>query len=67
MGWGTAKRDWAKDLALTHSGSNTMNYFVVWLAPKIGLSLAIACNAAGDKVPKAVDRIAAELVRRLTS
>jgi CubicO group peptidase (beta-lactamase class C family) len=64
MGWGVLKREWARGPALTHAGSNTMNYFVVWLAPKINLCLAIAANAAGEKVPKALDSIAGALVRK---
>jgi CubicO group peptidase (beta-lactamase class C family) len=64
MGWSVVQRNWAQGTALTHSGSNTMNFFVVWLAPKTELSIAIASNAAGDKVPKALDDVAAELVRR---
>jgi CubicO group peptidase (beta-lactamase class C family) len=64
MGWVVVTRDWAKGLALTHAGSNTRNYFVVWLAPKIGLSLAVATNCAGPSVPQALDKVAAALVRR---
>ena len=29
-GWSTRRRDWAGGLALTHSGSNTMNYSIAW-------------------------------------
>ncbi len=64
MGWVVVPRDWAKGLALTHAGSNTRNYFVVWLAPKIGLSLAVATNCSGASVPQALDKVAAALVRR---
>jgi CubicO group peptidase (beta-lactamase class C family) len=64
MGWIVAQRGWAQGRALTHSGSNTMNFFVVWLAPKIDLCLAIAANAAGDNVPKALDKVAGELVKK---
>jgi hypothetical protein len=32
-GWSVAERDWAGGKALTHAGSNTMWYSVVWLAP----------------------------------
>ncbi len=64
MGWGVVNRPWAQGRALTHSGSNTMNYFVVWLAPKIDFCLVVAANAAGDKVPRVLDGVAAELVRK---
>ena len=63
MGWGVAQRGWANGQALTHAGSNTMNYFVVWVAPSIGLSLAIASNCAGDPVPGVLDRVAGHLVQ----
>ena len=63
-GWAVYEREWARDLALMHNGSNTMNYFVVWLASKINFAIAIASNAAGENVPKALDDVAAELVRQ---
>src|SRR5262249_43177459 len=64
FGWMVTHRDWAHGPALTHSGSNTLNYFMAWLAPKIGLSLAVASNCAGNGVPAALDSVSAELVRR---
>jgi hypothetical protein len=33
-GWQVLQRGWAGGRALTHSGSNTMWYLVMWLAPK---------------------------------
>jgi CubicO group peptidase (beta-lactamase class C family) len=66
-GWVVAKRPWAKGTALTHTGSNTMNFLVVWVAPEIDLALAVACNAASDKVPRAMDRLAAEFVKRFAA
>lgn len=62
MGWGVVERGWARGLALTHAGSNTMNYFVVWVAPKIDFALAVATNAAGEGIPEALDRVASYLV-----
>jgi CubicO group peptidase (beta-lactamase class C family) len=63
-GWGVVERTWARGAALTHAGSNTMNYFVVWVAPKIDFALAVATNAAGEKVPAALDRVAGNLVKK---
>ena len=65
FGWIVVKRDWAKGLAFNHAGSNTMNYFVVWMAPRIDLCLAVATNAAdGDnKVTQTVDKAVGELIR----
>jgi CubicO group peptidase (beta-lactamase class C family) len=62
MGWVVTTRDWAKGVALNHNGSNTMNFFVVWIAPKTQFALAVASNAAGDSVPKVLDDVAAALV-----
>jgi CubicO group peptidase (beta-lactamase class C family) len=67
MGWGVVDRSWARGKALTHAGSNTMNYFVVWLAPTIDFALAVATNAAGDEVPSALDKVAAALVKKFTA
>lgn len=67
MGWGVVERGWARGKALTHAGSNTMNYFVVWAAPETDFALAVASNAAGDKAPSVLDRIAGELVKRYSA
>ena len=64
MGWGTGKRSWAHGSVLTHSGSNTMNFFVVWIAPEIDFSVAAACNASGENVSKILDKVVGELVRK---
>ena len=40
-----------------------MNYFIVWIAPEIDLSIAVASNAAGEKVPEMLDKVVAKLVR----
>jgi CubicO group peptidase (beta-lactamase class C family) len=67
MGWGVVERPWAKGRALTHHGSNTMNYFIVWIAPKIELCIAIASNASSDEMPKILDKVAGELVKRFAT
>ncbi len=67
MGWGVVDRGWARGKALTHAGSNTMNYFVVWAAPETDFALAVATNAAGDKAPSVLDRVAGELVKRYSA
>ena len=64
MGWGTGKRGWAKGTVMTHAGSNTMNYFIVWVAPKIEFSVAAAANAAGPAVSKDLDQVVGKLVQR---
>lgn len=48
MGWGVGERPWAHGRVLTHSGSNTMWFCVVWIAPKRDFAVLIATNAGGD-------------------
>ncbi len=45
LGWGIAKRDWAGGTALTHTGSNTMFYALIWLAPGRDFAAVAACNS----------------------
>ncbi len=47
LGWGTANRDWAGGTALQHSGSNTMNYATVWVAPKRDFAI-LSCTNQGE-------------------
>lgn len=61
-GWIVTKRPWAGGLTLTHAGSNTMWYCVVWAAPKKHFAVMVATNVAGDDVEKAVDEAAAALI-----
>ena len=61
-GWMVGQRPWAKGEAeedigtvLTHAGSNTYWFAVVWLAPEKDWMLLGAANAAGEAGPKATD------------
>jgi CubicO group peptidase (beta-lactamase class C family) len=63
-GWGVASRSWAGGTALTHSGSNTMWYATVWLAPAKNLAFAVATNRGDDVAANAVDSAFAPLIQR---
>lgn len=67
MGWGTGERKWAKGRVLSHSGSNTMNLFLIWIAPEINFSVAVATNAVGKKTSAVLDKVVGELVRKYAS
>lgn len=67
FGWGVCERSWARGHALNHSGSNTMNYFVVWVAPAIDLALAVATNASDERTPAHLDSVAGALVGRFAA
>lgn len=49
FGWLLGSRPWAKGRVLTHSGSNTNNFTVMWLAPERGIAAAIATNVGADQ------------------
>jgi CubicO group peptidase (beta-lactamase class C family) len=56
-GWICTPRPWANGLALTHSGSNTMNFATTWLAPKRGLGVLVATNVGGDEATRACNEV----------
>ena len=60
-GWIVVKRSWAGGTALTHTGSNTMWWVVMWLAPKKDFSIIIASNIAGPNADKACDDAASAI------
>ncbi len=62
VGWNIFKRDWAGGTALTHNGTNTMNYAVMWLAPDKKFAAVAACNIGGDAAAKACDDAVAFLI-----
>ncbi len=47
-GWIVQKRDWAGGTVLTHAGSNTMFYAVIWIAPIKDSAFVVVTNI-GDR------------------
>ena len=43
-GWIVTNRKWARGKALTHAGSNTMFYAVIWIAPERDFAAVAMCN-----------------------
>ena len=62
FGWGVARRPWAGGKVLTHTGSNTMNFAVCWLAPAKRFGILVCTNQAGDNASKAADEAVAALI-----
>lgn len=62
-GWMRPERAWAGGRVLTHAGSNTMWYCVVWAAPAKGFAVLATCNQGGEDAAKACDDVASALVR----
>lgn len=63
-GWNRASRPWAGGQAITHTGTNTMFFAVVWLAPARDFGVLAACNQGGAAAEKACDSACAHLISR---
>jgi len=62
-GWVITTRDWAGGKVLTHTGSNTMSFAVVWMAPKRDFAVLVASNQGGGGVEKACDEACRTLIK----
>jgi CubicO group peptidase (beta-lactamase class C family) len=63
-GWIIVDRPWAGGKALTHAGSNTLNFCVCWLAPAKKFGVLVCTNQGGDIAFKACDAAAYALILR---
>jgi CubicO group peptidase (beta-lactamase class C family) len=67
-GWIVTDRPWAGGRALTHGGSNTQNYAILWVAPARRFAAMAVTNVGGGNRPFQVcDRVISGLVRRYLS
>ncbi len=67
FGWLFAERAWAGGTALTHSGSNTMNYAVVWVAPNRDVAFLAVTNVGGNDAFRACDEAVVALLKLHTT
>jgi CubicO group peptidase (beta-lactamase class C family) len=67
LGWIVTEREWAGGTALTHSGSNTMNYATVWIAPQRDFALLACTNQGGDSAQAACDAAVVALLEHHTA
>lgn len=61
-GWMALDRPWAGGRALNHSGSNTMWYATVWLAPARDFGVLVAANQGGGTSDQACDEAVGALL-----
>lgn len=54
-GWSIFDRDWANGRALTHSGRNTMNYAIAWLASNKDFAVIAATNQGSGNTFTIID------------
>ena len=67
LGWSVAERAWAGGATLSHAGSNTMFYAVVWVAPEKNAAFVAATNAAGPEANAACDEAVSALIASVLS
>ena len=63
LGWIVLERDWGGGQVLTHTGSNTMNLAVTWVAPLKDFAVLIVTNQGPPVAPKACDEAASALIK----
>ncbi|MBN1393196.1 MAG: beta-lactamase family protein [Sedimentisphaerales bacterium] len=63
-GWNITERDWAGGRVLTHTGSNGMNFAVVWMAPKRNFAVLVVSNQGKGEVAKGCDEAAWTLIKK---
>jgi CubicO group peptidase (beta-lactamase class C family) len=63
MGWIAVQRPWANGTALTHSGSNTQWFTVIWMAPNREFAVVVNTNFGGTGVGPATDAIISSVIQ----
>ena len=64
MGWLAVTRPWAGGVLLTHAGSNTMNFAVIWLVPEKNFAVLVATNCYDEQAEKTCDKVVVTLLRQ---
>ena len=62
LGWAITKRFWGGKV-ITHTGSNTMNYAVMWVAPEKEFSVVAVSNCGSQDAAKAIDEVCFKLIQ----
>ena len=64
LGWGLHERGWGSGTVLSHSGTNTMNYSVVWVAPRKNFAVLVAANRGGDGAAEGLDKVCGMMIKK---
>ncbi len=62
-GWFRLERSWAKGAVLTHTGSNTLNFANVWVAPEVQSAIVSTTNF-NMKSREATNKVIVEIIQR---
>ena len=63
LGWLVVERDWGGGKVLNHGGDNTMNFALVWVAPRRDFAILVCINQSGDTAFQASDEATGALIR----
>lgn len=63
-GWICVSRSWAGGRALTHAGSNTKWYLVMWFAPEKDFAVIVGTNIGGDTAGTACDETVGAMIKK---
>ena len=66
MGWIVVEREWAEGEALSHAGSNTMNFCTVWASVKRQFAVLVATNIGHDLAAGICDQVTSALIVKYT-
>jgi hypothetical protein len=61
-GWIVTERPWGNGVVLTHTGSNTMWYAVVWIAPNVDRAYFVATNSRDNNSHRICDQMVGKLI-----
>lgn len=64
LGWAVTEREWAGGETITHNGTNTMFYAVIWIAPLMDFAVVAATNIGGDTGAAACDLVVWSTIER---
>ena len=62
LGWGVSNRRWSDGPVLSHSGSNTLWYCKIFVAPNEQVAYLVAANIANPETPQELDGIVRKLI-----
>jgi CubicO group peptidase (beta-lactamase class C family) len=66
-GWIVEERDWAGGKVITHSGSNTMFYTVIWIVPVKNFAFVVSTNVGekdSNSIPMECDEVISGLIHK---
>ena len=62
MGWGVSSQPWSQGQVLGHSGSNTMWYSTIFVAPEEQVAYLVAANIANPETSRELNRVIEQLI-----